>query len=141
MIPITPDISLADDEIEERFILSSGPGGQNVNKVESAVQLKFDARCSKSIPTAIYSRLKALAGRRMTSEGVIVITARRQRSQAANRKDALARLVDLIRDAAEPPKPRRKSRPPLASKRKRIETKKRRGTLKKLRGAAGRDDN
>lgn len=139
MIEITPDISINETELDEQFILSSGPGGQNVNKVESAVQLRFDARHSANIPTAIYARLKALAGRRMTAEGVIVITARRHRTQSANRKDAQDRLVELIRDAATPPKRRRKTRPGRAVKERRLKAKKQRGNIKALRGKATDD--
>src|ERR1700733_9921566 len=117
MIAVTDDLALADGEISETFIRASGPGGQNVNKVASAAQLRFDARNSRSLPDPVKARLLRLAGSRLTTEGVIVITARRFRSQERNREDALDRLVALIRRAAEPPKPRRKTRPNSASRR------------------------
>ena len=133
MIPITPDISIDDSAIEERFIRASGPGGQNVNKVATAVQLRFDVANAATLPGDVRARLMRLAGRRMTTEGVIVIEARRYRTRERNRADALARLVALIRRAAEPPKPRRRTRPPRASKARRLETKRRRGTTKRTR--------
>lgn len=116
MIEVTPNIALADDEIEEQFIRSPGPGGQNVNKVETAVHLRFDAAASPNLPDGVKARLRRLAGRRMTAGGVVVLTARRFRSQERNRKDALDRLVALIARAAEPPKPRVRTRPTRASK-------------------------
>ena len=133
MIPITPDISIDDSAIEERFIRASGPGGQNVNKVATAVQLRFDVANAATLPGDVRARLVRLAGRRMTTEGVIVIEARRYRTRERNRADALARLTALIRRAAEPPKPRRRTRPPRASKARRLETKRRRGTTKRTR--------
>lgn len=133
MIPITPDISIDDSAIEERFIRASGPGGQNVNKVATAVQLRFDVANAASLPGDVRARLVRLAGRRMTTEGVLVIEARRFRTRERNRADALARLTALVRRAAEPPKPRRKTRPPRASKARRLETKRRRGTIKRTR--------
>jgi ribosome-associated protein len=134
MIPITPAIALDESELEERFVRSSGPGGQNVNKVASAVQLRFDARHSPSLSPAVRARLERLAGRRLTLEGVLVITAQRHRTQEANRRDALERLIDLIRRAAEPPVPRKPTRPTRASRRRRLDSKTRRGALKRLRG-------
>lgn len=140
MIEITPDISLADSEIEERFIRSPGPGGQKVNKTESAVQLRFDARHSPALSNAQYLRLKALAGRRMTGEGILVITANQFRTQELNRKDAVNRLIVLIREAAQPPKYRRPTKPTKAAKARRVDSKKRLGTIKKSRGSVTRDD-
>jgi ribosome-associated protein len=127
MIPVTANIVLDEGEITESFVRASGPGGQNVNKVASAVQLRFDARRSPSLPPDVRSRLERLAGSRLTRDGVIVITAQRHRAQARNREDALARLLDLIRRAAHPPLKRRRER--------RIESKKRRARTKRLRQA------
>jgi ribosome-associated protein len=135
MIPVTVKIALDEGEIAEFFVRSSGPGGQNVNKVASAVQLRFDARRSPSLPEDVRGRLERLAGSRLTRDGVIVITAQRHRTQARNREDALARLFDLIRRAAQPPPKRRKTRPPAAARERRIESKKRRGGIKRLRQA------
>ncbi len=133
MIRITPDITIDDSELSERFIHASGPGGQNVNKVATAVQLRFDVARS-SLRDDVRARLARLAGRRMTEQGVLVIDARRFRTRERNRQDALARLVTLIRLAARPAKPRKKTRPTLASKMRRLESKRRRGETKRQRG-------
>jgi ribosome-associated protein len=133
MIEITPDISLDEGELGFSFIRASGPGGQNVNKVSSAVQLRFDVRRSPSLADGVSARLQKLAGARLTQDGVIVITARRFRSQERNRADATGRLVALIRRAAEPPVERRRTRPPKAAKERRLQIKARRAGVKALR--------
>ena len=133
MIPVTPAIALHESEIEERFVRASGPGGQNVNKVATAVQLRFDAAHSPSLSQAVRTRVLRLAGSRATASGFIVITADRFRSQSRNRADALSRLVELIRKAAQPIKPRRATRPTRASRERRLEEKKRRGDVKHAR--------
>lgn len=139
-IAIAPGLSISADEFEVSFVRASGPGGQNVNKVSSAVQLRFDAAASPALDAAIVSRLRTIAGRRMTAAGVVIIAAQRHRTQEANRRDAIERLVDLLRRAAERPKPRRPTRPSGAAKRKRRETKRRRGGVKQLRGRVVADD-
>lgn len=133
MIPITEAISLQDDELDISFIRASGPGGQNVNKVSSAVQLRFDARRSRSLPNDVSIRLQALAGSRLTLEGIIIITADRFRTQERNRADAIERLRDLIRKAAYRPPIRHATKPTKASKVRRLDTKVRRGGLKSTR--------
>jgi len=138
-IAVTPTISLNEEELEESFVLASGPGGQNVNKVSSAVQLRFDVARSPSLADDVRARLSALAGQRLTKDGVLVIVARAHRSQERNRSDARDRLVDLIRRAAEPPKPRRPTKPSKAAKRRRLETKKMRSRLKRTRGPVRED--
>jgi len=140
MIRITPDISIDPGEVHEKFIHSSGPGGQNVNKVATAVQLRFDAAGSPSLSEEVRGRLIRLAGRKITTEGVLVIEARRYRTREKNRADAMGRLIELIRRAAVRPKVRRKTRPTLASKQRRLESKRRRGETKKLRRPVRRDE-
>lgn len=130
---ISPNIEIEDWELTESFVRSSGPGGQNVNKVNSAVELRFEAARSPNLPEAVKRRLKTLAGRRWTKDGAIVIQVEDHRSQARNRETARSRLADLIRKATEAPKKRLKTRVPLAQKRKRIESKKHRGEVKSLR--------
>ena len=133
MIPVTPSIALDEAELVERFVRASGPGGQNVNKVATAVELRFDVMRSPSLPEPVRLRLVALAGRRLTQEGVLVLFADRYRTQERNRADARERLLALIREAAVPPKPRRKTRPTLASKQRRVEGKTKRGGVKQMR--------
>ena len=140
MIQITNQIAIDPAEIEESFIRSAGPGGQNVNKVSSAVQLRFDLRGSPSLPDDVRARAERLAGRRLTKDGVLVITANRHRTQERNRDDALERLVELLRQAAYRPPPRRPTRVSRAVKRRRVDAKTRRGALKKLRGPAPNPD-
>lgn len=134
MIRVTPFITLDEAEVEESFVRASGPGGQNVNKVSSAVQLRFDVRQSPNLPEATRARLERLAGRRLTQDGVLVITAQNHRTQDRNRQDALDRLLDLIRQAAVAPTPRRPTKPTAASKTRRLEEKAVRGRIKRLRG-------
>ena len=133
MLRITDTIAIDDAELDESFVRSSGPGGQNVNKVSSAVQLRFDARQSPSLPNDVAVRLMRLAGSRLTKDGVIVIVAREYRDQSRNREEARERLTDLIRQAAVKPKPRRPTKVPKAAKRQRVDEKKRRGSIKSMR--------
>lgn len=135
MIRVNDMIELDAREIQEDFVRASGPGGQNVNKVSSAVQLRFDVAGSPSLPEPVRARLINLAGRRLTQDGVLIIEAERYRSQRRNRDDALERLLALIREACEVETPRRPTRPTLASKKRRLESKQRRGETKKLRGS------
>lgn len=133
MIEVTPSILIHESEIQFDFIRASGPGGQNVNKVASAVQLRFQVLASPSLPADVRLRLARLVGRRMNEAGELVIEASRYRTQEQNRQDAVTRLVSWIRRAAEPPKPRKKTRPTAASKQRRLEQKRRRGDIKQLR--------
>ncbi len=133
MIRITPAISIDEEEIGLSFVRASGPGGQKVNKVATAVQLRFDVAASPGLPGAVKTRLIRLAGRRVTDDGVLIIDAREHRTQQRNRAEAMDRLVRLIRRAAVPPKRRRKTRPTAASRRKRLDEKRRRSQTKHLR--------
>jgi ribosome-associated protein len=140
MIRVTPRIFLDETELVEEFMRASGPGGQNVNKVETAVRLRFDARNSPNLPDPVRARLMRLAGNRLTKEGVVVVEAQRARTQERNRAEARARLFDLIRDAAAPPPPPRvATKPTYGSKLRRLEGKKRRGDVKALRGGSSKD--
>jgi len=138
-IPITDGISIDEDELSESFVLASGPGGQNVNKVSSAVQLRFDVAHSPSLRDDVRARLIRLSGNRLTKDGVLVILARAHRTQERNRAEARAKLVELIARAATPPKPRKATKPTFASKRRRLESKIARARLKRTRGKV-RDD-
>ncbi|MBN9670635.1 alternative ribosome rescue aminoacyl-tRNA hydrolase ArfB [Roseibium aggregatum] len=139
-ISVTGRLFILKDDITEDFIRASGPGGQNVNKVSTAVQLRFNLAGNETLPQEVKARAEKLAGSRLTLQGEIVLQADRHRTRERNREDALERLLDLLRRASEKPKPRKATRPTLASKRRRLDAKKQRGQVKKLRGRTGRGD-
>ncbi len=134
MIKVTPSISIGKHELEEHFIRSPGSGGQKVNKTESAVQLRFNARGSSALTNVVFLRLRTLAGRRMTKDGNVIITANQFRTQELNRRDALDRLVSLLREAAKAPTHRRSTKPSKAAKLRRLDSKRHQSNLKKVRG-------
>jgi len=134
MIQVTSDIAIGENELQEEFIRASGPGGQNVNKVSTAVRLRFDVANSRSLPEEVRIRLISLASNQISEDGILIIDARRFRTQGRNREDAIDRLVELIRNATQRPKIRRKTRPTLASKMRRLESKRRVALNKHLRG-------
>jgi ribosome-associated protein len=140
MITVTPSLSIDDNEIKLHFVRASGPGGQNVNKVSTAVQLRFDVGNSPSLPGDVRTRLIRLAGNRITQDGILIIEARQFRTQERNREDAIERLAGLVRRAAEKPKPRKKTRPSRVAKERRMESKKLRSNVKKMRQAAPHPD-
>jgi len=140
MLRINAAITIPDSEITLTFVRSDGPGGQNVNKTATAVQLRFDAMHSPSLPEDVCRRLVRLAGRRMTSDGILVIDARRHRTQKQNRQDALERLTSLLQAAVQPPRTRRPTKPSKASRRRRLETKRHRAGLKRSRRSVRDDD-
>lgn len=139
MIQVTPSIAIDESEIEESFVRASGPGGQHVNKVSTAVEIRFDARRSPSLPNDVAIRLMKLAGSRLTQEGVVVITAQAHRSQKRNREEALERLLELIRQAAVRPQTRRPTKPTKASKERRLASKEKRSAIKAGRSKPGAD--
>ena len=140
MLEITPDITIPDDELDERFIQAGGPGGQNVNKVATAVQLRFQAARSRALPPEVRERLVRAAGSRMTADGALIITARRFRTQEANRRDARARLAALIARAMQEPRQRRPTRPTRAARERRMQEKAQRGAIKRRRSERPDDD-
>ena len=140
MLEITPELAIPDDELDERFIQASGPGGQNVNKVATAVQLRFEAARSRVLPPEVRERLLRAAGSRLTADGALLITARRFRTQEANRRDARARLAALIARAVPEPRQRRPTRPSRAARERRLQEKAQRGAIKRQRGTRPDDD-
>ena len=140
MLEISPDIGIPDDELDERFIQASGPGGQNVNKVATAVQLRFQAARSRALPPEVRERLLRAAGSRMTADGELVITARRFRTQEANRRDARARLIALIERAMQEPRQRHPTRPTRSARERRLQEKAQRGAIKRRRSERPDDD-
>lgn len=139
-VEITPHVSLPDQDLVWSFVRASGPGGQNVNKVATAAQLRFDLAGTQSLEPAVKQRLRSLAGRRVTEDGALIIVARNQRTQEGNRREALERLTELVRRALVAPKVRRPTRPTRAAKERRLETKTQRRTTKQLRGRVRWDD-
>jgi len=139
-LQVTPDIAIAEDELSERFVRAPGPGGQNVNKVETAVQLRFDIRRSPSLPAGVRARLEQLAGSRVDADGVLTIQAHRYRTRERNRADARERLLALIAKASHVPKPRRPTKPSRAAKARRVDEKKQRARIKQLRGGVRGED-
>lgn len=140
MLSITPSISIEDSELHETFVRASGPGGQNVNKVATAVQLRFDVRNSPSLPTTVRERLLQLAANRINAESILLIEAKRFRTQEQNREDARNRLAALIQKALTPPKPRKATRPSRAAKQRRVDEKRKRGQTKSLRRTRPTDE-
>jgi ribosome-associated protein len=139
-VQITPEISLPDADLVWSFVRASGPGGQNVNKVATAAQLRFDLAATRSLEPAVKERLRSLAGRRVTDDGALIIMARNQRTQEGNRREALERLAELVRRASVAPKPRKATRPTRGARERRLQTKTQRRTTKQLRGRVRWDD-
>lgn len=140
MLTVTPDVSIDESELQETFVRASGPGGQNVNKVATAVQLRFNVRRSPSLPQAVRERLLHLAAHRLTAEGELIIEAKRFRTQERNRQEARERLVALVRRATEAPRTRRATKPTLAARQRRLESKHQRGEIKRLRRSAAQEN-